>query len=361
MALTLNNNASGKRMNPRTLRNFIGGSGLIGLISLLAGAVLLLLAGAAPIEGYVNIIKGALGSTGKICFVVRTWVPLAICACGLMYPFRAGLLNIGVEGQMIWGAVCCTAVLRWGMPWGLPLLTVTLALAAAVAGGALWAMLAGVLKIKGGVNEIFGGLGLTFVAQGAVLWLIFGPWKRPGVASMSGTEMFPPDLWLPTVLSSRISPPAILLTVMLFALTALLLTRTNLGLYFQAVRSSQQAAFVLGLKPSGYFLLALAISGGCAGLAGAVQVAGVYHCLIPSISGNYGYLALLVVMLVDHRIVAAAVVAFLFAGLNVGGIQLPLMMHLDSSLSGVLQGALVLTALAVYGRRRKRRGAEWTV
>jgi simple sugar transport system permease protein len=103
--------------------------------------------------------------------------------------------------------------------------------------------------------------------------------------------------------------------------------------------------------------MALAISGGCAGLAGAIQVTGVYHCLIPSISGNYGYLALLVVMLADHRIVATAAVAFLFAGLNVGGIQLPLMMHLDSSLSGILQGALVLVALAVYSRRRKGREA----
>ncbi|MEW6078322.1 MAG: ABC transporter permease [Thermodesulfobacteriota bacterium] len=348
-------------INPRTLRHIISGPGLVGLVSLLAGAVLLWVAGASPIEGYVNIIKGALGSTGKFFFVVRTWVPLAICACGLIYPFRAGLLNIGVEGQMIWGAVCCTVVLRWAIVWGSPALTVMLAFAAAAAGGALWAMLAGILKIKGGVNEIFGGLGLTFVAQGVVLWLIFGPWKRPGVATMSGTEIFSPDLWLPTVLSGRISPAAILLTVMLFALTVLLLTRTNLGLYFQAVRSSQRAAFVLGLNPSGYFLLALAISGGCAGLAGAVLVAGVYHCLIPSISGNYGYLALLVVMLADHRIGAAAVVAFLFAGLNVGGVQLPLVMHLDSSLSGILQGALVLTALAVYGRRRKRRGPEWTV
>jgi simple sugar transport system permease protein len=158
-------------------------------------------------------------------------------------------------------------------------------------------------------------------------------------------------------MSGRISPPGIVLAVLVFALTALILARTRLGLYFHAVRSNDRAAFILGVKPSSYFLLALAVSGGCAGLAGAVQVAGVYHCLIPSISGNYGYLALLVVMLADHRIGAAAVISLLFAGLNVGGIQLPLMMHLDSSLSGILQGALVLSALAVYSRRRKRREA----
>lgn len=342
-------------MKLRTVGEKLGRAGLIGGGAFLVGAVFLWLAGASPLESYGHILKGAMGSAGKISFVIRTWVPLALCACGLIYAFRTGLLNIGVEGQMVWGAVCCTAILRWGLSWTCPGLLLALAFLAAIAGGSLWALLAGLLKTRGGVNEIFGGLGLNFVAQGTVLWLIFGPWKRAGIASMSGTELFPPDLWLPTVMSGRVSPVGILLTVILFVLTAILLSRTRLGLYLKTVNNNERAAFLLGLKPAGYILLSMAVSGGCAGLAGAVQVTGVYHCLIPSISGNYGYLALLVVMLANNNIGAAAVIAFFFAGLNVGSIQLPLMMHLDSSLSGVLQGALVLSALAVYGRHRRKR------
>ncbi len=345
-------------MKPRAAGEKVGKAGLVGGVAFLVGAALFFTAGVSPFEGYTYILKGALGSTAKIFSVFQTWVPLALCACGLIYTFRSGLLNIGVEGQMIWGAVCCTAFLRWGADWPCPVLTIVLAIFVAVAGGSLWALLAGILKTKGGVNEIFGGLGLNFVAQGAVLWLIFGPWKRAGIASMSGTEPFFPELWLPTVMSTRLSPVGIALTLLLFALTALLMSRTNLGLYLKCVNSNDRAAFLLGLKPAGYILLSLAFSGGCAGLAGAVQVTGVYHCLIPSISGNYGYLALLVVMLANNHIGAAAIIAFFFAGLNVGGIQLPLMMQLDSSLCGVLQGALVLTALAVFSRGRIKERRE---
>ena len=91
------------------------------------------------------------------------------------------------------------------------------------AGGGLWALLAGYLKTRGGVNEIFAGLGLNFVAQGIILWLIFGPWKRPGVASMSGTELFPPALWLTPGTALMLSPPVLALVFTSLVLTALLL------------------------------------------------------------------------------------------------------------------------------------------
>ena len=103
-------------------------------------------------------------------------------------------------------------------------------------GGALWALLAGALKTFGGVNEIFGGLGLNFVASALNLWLIFGPWKRPGVASMSGTVPFPQALWLPTLSAqSRLSPSALVLAILGIALIYVLLQGTHFGLRLKAV------------------------------------------------------------------------------------------------------------------------------
>ena len=92
---------------------------------------------------------------------------------------------------MIMGAIFATAALRMGVDGGAPMVFIVLSFFAAIFGGAIWALIAGFLKTKGGVNEIFAGLGLNFVAQGIILWLIFGPWKRPGVASESGTALFP--------------------------------------------------------------------------------------------------------------------------------------------------------------------------
>lgn len=225
---------------------------------------------------------------------------MTLCACGLLFTFRIGLWNIGVEGQIMMGAVFATAALRWGLNTGTAWLVLGFSFVAGAAGGALWALLAGYLKTRGGVHEIFAGLCLNFVAQGIILWLIFGPWKRPGVASMSGTDLF-------------------------------------------------------GLKPDRYMLMAMLFAGALAGLAGNLQVTDVYHRLLPAISSNYGYLALLVVMLANYSIWAAQVVAFFFACLNAGSIQLPMMLSLDSSLSGVIQGALVLGALAAYAWRMQRR------
>jgi simple sugar transport system permease protein len=221
-------------------------------------------------------------------------------------------------------------------------------------------VIAGFLKVKGGVNEIFGGLGLNFVAQGITLWLIFGPWKRPGVASMSGTELFPTSLWLPSLHNLRLSPVGLALTIAVLLSTAWVLGRTRLGLALKGIGYNPRAAYLHGLKPSRYIIIAMGLVGGCAGLAGTFQVTGVYHRLIPAISSNYGYLALLVVMLSNYRLGIAPAIAFFFVCLNVGSIQLPMMLQLDSSLSGIMQGSFVLAALLMHAWRRRRRQAVET-
>ena len=140
--------------------------------------------------------------------------------------------------------------------------------------------------------------------------------------------------------------------------TAWVLGRTRLGLHLKAIGSNSRAAYLHGLKPQRCILYAMGLAGACAGLAGAFQVTGVYHRLIPSISSNYGYLALLVVMLANYRVWGTPAIAFFFVCLNVGSIQLPMMMQLDSSLSGIIQGTLVIAALLVHGWRKGRRVAE---
>jgi simple sugar transport system permease protein len=320
--------------------------------------LILLLAGAPPFAAYYHIFKGSLGSWIKFTHVIKAWIPLSLCACGLLYTFRINLWNIGIEGQMMMGAVFTTAVLRWGFESQIPFVFLGFSFGAGVIGGGTWALFAGYLKTRGGVNEIFAGLGLNFVAQGLILWLIFGPWKRPGVASMSGTEIFPTDLWLPYLTALRLSPVALALVFLAVFLTAIMLRYTRIGLNLKAIGGNREAAFLFGLKPGRYMLVAMVFAGGFAGVAGSVQVTGVYHRLIPAISSNYGYLALLVVMLSNYNVWLAPFVAFFFACLNVGGIQLPMMLELDSSLSGVIQGALVLATLAVHAWRSRMRRTE---
>ncbi len=322
--------------------------------ALLFTSAVLMVAGASPVEAYWYILKGAFGSWTKLTDVLVAWVPLLLATAGLLMTFAAGLWNIGIEGQIVLGAIFTTWVLRVLQHSSVsPALILFLAIAAGALGGALWAALAGLLKVFGGVNEIFGGLGLDFVAVALTLWLIFGPWKRPGIGSMSGTEPFPPDLWLPTLGSSRLSLWALLLGIVSIAIVYFLLSGTYFGLKLKAVGKNPRAAYLLGIPTTRYLMSAFLLSGFFAGLAGAVQVTAVYHRLIPAISSGYGWLGLMVSMLINFQPVWAAPVTLFFAALNIGSIQLPIVLKLDSSLSGVLQGALVLAFLLMGGVRRR--------
>ena len=332
----------------------LGELALIPIVALCIAIVVLILAGVSPWAAISALVKGSVGSWLKFGHVVKTWIPLTMCGLGLLYTFRVGLWNIGVEGQVMIGAVFATWMLRQGVGSENGSLFVTLAIMAAIIGGGLWAMIAGVLKTAGGVNEIFAGLGMNFVAQGAILWLVFGPWKRPGVASMSGTEVFPQQLWLSLVSIMRVPPLGIALVLVALVITAIILGNTLFGLRLKAVGSNSKASLLYGVAPNRYLLSAIFISGALAGVAGCLQVSGIYHRLLPAISSSYGYLALMVVMLSGDRVWAVPVIALFFACLNVGSIQLPMMLKIDSSLSGVIQGTLVLSALAVLAWRKSR-------
>ncbi|MGD8286846.1 MAG: ABC transporter permease, partial [Desulfobacterales bacterium] len=146
---------------------------------------------------------------------------------------------------------------------------------------------------------------------------------------------------------------ALTIVIISLILTGLLLRYTRIGLNLKAIGNNPNAAFLYGLKPGRFMILAMLFAGGFAGLAGGLQVSGVYHRLLPAISSNYGYLSLMVVMLSNYNIWLVPLVAFFFACLNVGSIQLPMVLQLDSSLSGVIQGALVLATLGMHSWRKR--------
>jgi simple sugar transport system permease protein len=317
-------------------------------------SLILMSVDASPGEAYRNMYNGSFGELRKFAEVLVAFVPLLLVTAGLLVTFSSGLWNIGVEGQVVLGAIATTWVYRLLLDSSLPpALIIFLALLGGMVGGALWAALAGVLKVFGGVNEIFGGLGLNFVSTALTIYLIFGPWKRPGVASMSGTVPFPDEFSLPLLANLRISPWALVIALMGIVFVYFLLQGTYFGLRLKAVGKNFRAAYLLGIPTWQYSMYSFLICGALAGAAGAIQVAAVYHRLIPSISSGYGYLGLMVAMLINYQAVWAVPVALFFAALNIGSIQLPILMKLDSSLSGVLQGVLVLFVLLAAGVRQR--------
>lgn len=329
------------------------------LIALGFAGLLVLMVGENPLEAFRLIIEGSLGSSAKLSDTVMVWVPLTLAAAGLVVTFAAGLWNIGVEGQIVLGAIGASLIAR---EVSAPIyLLVPLTLIAGTLFGISWALLAGILKTRGKVNEIFGGLGLDFVAAGLTLYLVIGPWSRPGIASTSGTAPFPRDAWLPALGDTRFSPLAVILTIVAVIAVWLVLRGTRYGLKLKAVGRNSQSAHLLGIPTDRYLLGAFAICGALAGLAGAIQATGFHHKLVPSVSGGYGFLGILVVLLAGFRAAYISPIAAFFAIVAIGSITLTLRLDVNSALGGVLTGVLVLFALIGSGvrsyRERRRESA----
>jgi general nucleoside transport system permease protein len=339
-------------------------SPLMSVLIALAGAasftaLVIILAGAPVGETYRQVLFGAFlglfeepARYTNLADALMLAAPLLLCAAGLSLTFAVGLYNLGIEGQMGMGAVF--ALLAYRLFPGLPLpLLLAFVFVFGAFGGALWAIIAGILKLYGRVSEIFTGLGLNFLATGVILYLVFGPWKRPGVASMAGTELLKKELWLPTVERLRLAPIAPVVAILALLVVWFVLARTRWGLSVRATGLNAIAAERLGIPANRRLIEALAACGALAGMAGAIQVAGVFHVLIPNVSSGIGLLGLLIALLVRANPVWLLPVAILFACFTAGSIQLPLTLEIDSSIAGVLQGAIVFFALLASGLTRR--------
>lgn len=325
-------------------------------VALAVSAVLLLVAGADPIEAVRLIVVRSFGSVAKFSDTLRVWAPLVLASAGLVVTFRAGLWNIGVEGQVAIGAVGASLVARTidASAW----IVVPLVLLAAFAGGMIWGLLAGVLRTHGNVNEIFGGLGLTFVSFSLITYLVLGPWAREGIASTSGTDLFPRRAWMPTLAGYSVSWVSLLVAVAAVIGVYGLLRGTRYGLRVKAVGSNAGSARILGIPTSRYMLSAFALGGGLAGVAGGLLATGTHYKLFPAVSGGFGYLGILVALLAAYRAEWIAPIALFFAAILLGSSQLQLRMGLNPSLGVVMQGVLVLSVLLAGGFRARRRRLE---
>lgn len=327
------------------------------LVLLIAVYVILILLGKDPGAAAAQFVRSALGTPGARADVIMAAVPLLLCASGLLVTFTAGLWNIGIEGQIVFGAVFATFIALGATPESNPLVIIPLELIFGAIGGALWAAIVGILKIKGGINEIFGGVALNFIATNIVLALINGPWKAGNTPQ---TKVFESSALLPRLPDLRISIPAILIAIVAFIIVFVLLRGTRWGLQLKAMGKNAKSAFVLGVRTERNTLWALMLCGALAGLAGAIQATFAYQKLIPNIGGGIGFLAVLMVLLTNVQPTLIPVVTLFFAVVPVGNLKLASAINesvrLETSLGNAFQSGLVLLVLLFGGVRDRLRG-----
>jgi general nucleoside transport system permease protein len=280
--------------------------------------------------------------------------PVILCALAVAIPARAGLWNLGGEGQLVMGVVGATAASMM-LPADLPGIAALpmIGLGGAVVGGA-WAVLAAGLRVTVGLNEAICSLLLSYIAVRVLDYFVHGPWKDAASLGFPQAAPLPDSHRLPEIISGRMHV-GIIVAVVAVVVVFVAMRRTTWGFHLRVVGGNAEAGRRAGLPVKTLILTSMAVGGGLAGLAGAVQLAGVEFQARPEIAGAYGFLGFLVSWLAKHDPRWILIAGVVIGGVAVGGDAL----QIDADLPGASVNILMaLLLLAVLGRSASARGAE---
>ena len=330
-------------------------------LALLVGAVIILLMGESPVAAYRAILYGAFGNINNLSETVVKAAPLVLAGAGLAIAYRANMWNIGAEGQIYVGgmAAICVGLYLGDLP---AVIVLPLAALAGFIGGALWAGIAGILKVRLGIDEVINTIMLNYIAALGVNWLIHGPLKDPA-AGFPRTAMIPINAQLPILIPHTRLHLGVVMAIVLAVLLQWILWRTSLGYRIRAVGQNKTAARYGGINVGRTMMIAMLISGGMAGLAGMNQTNGLHFRMLQDISGGIGFTAIAVALLAGNQPIATLLSGFILAALDVGANAMQIRAHVPIEVVKIIQGLVILFVVGreYFNRRilaRRRSLAE---
>ncbi len=300
-------------------------------------------AGASPVEAWIILFKGAFGDWFSWQNTLQRAAPLMLTALCVAMPARAGLTIIGGEGALVLGGLA-GAALAQGLPLGGFAGTVVLCVGGALLGAA-WITLAGWLRQWRGVNETISSLLLAYVAIGLFKHLVEGPLRDPASLNKPSTHPIADTLRIAGMAGSDVHWGLVAGVAACLA-AALWLRFTPSGFSVRVVGGNLRAAQLVGLPATRLILVACALGGAAAGLAGAIEVAAVHTSANASLIAGYGYAGILVSFIARHHPLAVIPVAILFGGFGAAGSLLQRRLGLPDASVLVLQGIAFVLILA---------------
>jgi ABC-type uncharacterized transport system permease subunit len=314
-------------------------------ITVALGIGLFVLLGKDPVRGLQMFFWEPLKSAYALGELMVKATPLLVIALGLAVCYRSNVWNIGAEGQFVIGAVAAGGVAmladketgRW---------IVVAVVLAGVAGGMFWASITAWLKDKFHANEILVSLMLVYVADMVLGYLVYGPWKDPAGYNFPQTKTFEAVTQIPRLMTGSRVSVGLILALIGVAGVWIFLFRTRAGFAQQVGGLAPAAARYAGFSSRRALWTALLVSGGAAGLAGALEVAGPLGQLTPYVPAGYGFAAIIVAYVGRLHPVGMVFSAVLMSMFYIGGELAQSRMGLPKSITGVFQGLLLFSLLA---------------
>lgn len=337
----------GARARERAAGGLVGLFVSIGaiIVAFAIGALILAASGHHPLAAYQTLLDRVTRPAGLAEVIVRA-IPLAIAGGAVLIGVRAGIWNIGVDGQVLVGALAC-GVMGGQVAGHVPAPVLwLLAAAVAVAAGAIWAGIAGVLRARFGMNEIITTIMLNYVALSLTSWLVKGPLRDPTLVSPQ-TPLIPIGDRLPHWGTTRVHLGLGVAIAVVLGL-ALLFRRSRVGLELRVVGENPRAARHAMLPVDRLIVLVMLISGGLAGLAGANDILSTKGTFQSEWNPQYGLAAFALVFLAQRKPLGLAPAALVLGFLAYGADILPRAANVAPDFFSLLEG-LILIALAVVG------------
>lgn len=328
-------------------------------LAVLVGNVLILAVGGSPLRVWSILLAGTWGNSYGIGQVLFKATPLALAGLSVAVAYRAGLFNVGAEGQLSFGALTTTLAglaLPAGTPW---VVALPICVLAGMAGGGIVGAVPGVLKARFGTNEVIGTIMLNFIVLGTIQWLLSPdrlaePETTSTAAVIGGARIPRLATWLPALRGSAASF-AILAALLAAAGVHALFTRTRLGFELRAQGASPPAAEAGGIAPARSVVVAMTLSGAIAGLVGLNNVLGYKGYYEAGFSAGIGFMGLAVAMLGRSHPAGVLLAALLFGTLSQGALAIHAVV--PKELVDVLQAVVILSVVATSGDVL-RRGAR---
>ncbi len=326
------------------------------LIALLIGAIMLLFLKVNPLTAYAQLVNGAFGSVSGLTQTLVKATPLLLVGLGICIAFRASVINIGGEGQIIVGALAATWFPLAFRTWpGWILIPTTLILGFLV--GAVWGFIPGILKARLKVNEILTTVMMNAIALQLMNLLIRSVLMDPaGITAgtyLAQSERLPEQAWLTRLVPQTLLHTGLIIAIALAVVVYIFLWRTTIGYRIRAVGFNPEAARFSGINVPFYQALSLTLAGGFAGIAGAIEVMGVQHRLLEGITSGYGFSGIVAALFGGLHPLGTIPASILFGALLVGGDKMQRAVQVPNSLIGAILGLVVLFVVgsALWQRR----------
>jgi simple sugar transport system permease protein len=323
---------------------------LAALTAFALGAIILAAIGADILKVYLVILTEPLKNISLVCEVLIRTIPLIIIALGISTAYRSGIINIGAEGQMAMGIICAAAMSLALPDLPKPIL-LPLVLLAGCAGGAIWGFVPGILRAKLDVSELLSTVMLNYIAFQLYTFFLRGPMLDPAEKTMGGvgtpqTMRLSANIWLSRLIPGTRLHSGLFIALGFAIVIYFLLWKTSFGYKLRAAGAQDKAARYGGINVPFCLIVSICISGAMAGLAGAVEVAGVHRRAIEGITGGYGFSGIVVALFGGLHPAGIIPAAFFFGLLLVGADMTQRMVGVPANMVQVLQGIIILVIVA---------------